>query len=145
MTAATSSRSDRPALPRTGDRTAPHVQLGRAGEDLVADLLQRSGWTVRDRNWRAQCGSRAPRGELDIVAEREGRVSVFEVKTRSGADFGHPCEAVGAQKLRRLHVLARTWAIEHDHADVPTVDVVAVHWPRGCSPRVEHVGPIGWL
>lgn len=145
MTAATSSPPDHTTDAAPGVRPAPHVGVGRAGEDLIAGLLQRSGWTVRDRNWRPQRGRGAPRGELDIVAEREGRVSVFEVKTRSGADFGHPYEAVGAEKLRRLHVLARAWAREHAQTDVPAVDVVAVHWPRGCSPRVEHLGSIGWL
>ena len=79
------------------------------------------------------------------LAERHGAVTVFEVKTRTGGDFGHPCEAVGAEKLRRLHVLARAWARENGQAGVPSVDVVAVHWPRGSSPRVEHVGSIGWL
>ena len=145
MTAATSSPPGRAPVAGPERPPALHARVGRAGEDLIAGLLQRSGWTVRDRNWRPQRGRGAPRGELDIVAEREGSVSVFEVKTRSGADFGHPYEAVGAEKLRRLHVLARAWAREHDHADVPAVDVVAVHWPRGCSPRVEHLGSIGWL
>ncbi|RKQ36579.1 YraN family protein [Kocuria tytonis] len=128
--------------PGTGGTRA---STGRAGETLIAGLLERSGWTVRDRNWRPRAGTGAARGELDIVAERQGQVTVFEVKTRSGGDFGHPCEAVGADKLRRLHVLARTWAREHGEARIPTVDVVAVHWPRGSSPRVEHVGSLGWL
>lgn len=131
-----------PAAPRP--REAPHLGVGRAGEDLIAGLLQRSGWEVLHRNWRPVRAPGAPRGELDIVAERHGRVTVFEVKTRSGGDFGHPAEAVGADKLRRLHVLARAWARENSAA-VPSVDVVAVHWPRGCSPHVEHVGSVGWL
>lgn len=135
-----------PTDPAEGPRSpaAPHLGVGRAGEDLIAGLLQRSGWQVLHRNWRPVRAPGAPRGELDIVAERSGRVTVFEVKTRSGGDFGHPAEAVGVDKLRRLHVLARAWARENAAA-VPSVDVVAVHWPRGCSPRVEHVGSIGWL
>lgn len=144
MTAFTASTDSRPsAVPAPDAPTA--LDVGRAGEDLIADLLARSGWSVRDRNWRPAPGRGRPRGELDIVAERGGVVTVFEVKTRSGADFGHPCEAVGAEKLRRLHVLARAWAREHRDPRVPTVDVVAVHWPRDASPRVEHVGSIGWL
>ena len=121
------------------------MSVGRAGEELVADLLARSGWTVLSRNWRPAPGPGRPRGELDIVAERHGVVTAFEVKTRSGDDFGHPYEAVGAEKLRRLHVLARTWARQNGDPRVPAVDVVAVHWPRGSSPRVEHVGGLGWL
>ncbi|RLY94743.1 hypothetical protein EAE32_06275 [Kocuria tytonicola] len=141
VTASTRTGNGPPQEPPAVDRQG----VGRAGEELIAGLLERSGWTVRDRNWRPPRGQGAPRGELDIVAERHGRVTVFEVKTRSGVDSGHPYEAVGADKLRRLHVLARAWARAHHDARVPTVDVVAVHWPRGASPRVEHVGSIGWL
>lgn len=126
-------------------QVAAHVSVGRAGEELIADLLQRSGWRILDRNWRPAVGPGAPRGELDVVAERQGTVTVFEVKTRSGGDFGHPAEAVGWEKLRRLHVLARAWAREHRAVAIPGVDVVAVHWPRGGTPRVEHIGSLGWL
>ncbi|WP_396389668.1 YraN family protein [Kocuria rhizophila] len=143
MTAPAAHRPDHPSSPNPPG--APHMSTGRAGEELIASLLERSGWTVRDRNWRPAPSPGRPRGELDIVAERQGAVTVFEVKTRTGGDFGHPCEAVGAEKLRRLHVLARAWARENGQAGVPSVDVVAVHWPRGFSPRVEHVGSIGWL
>ena len=86
------------APPDTAPPDAPvaaHVSVGRAGEELIADLLQRSGWRILDRNWRPAVGPGAPRGELDVVAERQGTVTVFEVKTRSGGDFGHPAEAVG--------------------------------------------------
>ncbi|WP_082810357.1 YraN family protein [Kocuria varians] len=124
---------------------APHLGVGRAGEELIAGLLERSGWEVLHRNWRPARVPGAPCGELDIIASRDGRVTVFEVKTRSGSDYGHPAEAVGAEKLRRLHVLARAWARENRVPGVPAVDVVAVHWPRGASPRVEHVASVGWL
>ncbi|MDO4918489.1 YraN family protein [Kocuria sp.] len=141
MSAPTTPRGN----PSPAARTASErVSVGRAGEELIAQLLDRSGWTVRDRNWRPARGRNAPRGELDIVAERQGRVTVFEVKTRSGSDHGHPFEAVGPEKLRRLHLLAGAWAREHHEDRVPGVDVVAVHWPRGRSPRVEHVGSLGW-
>ena len=142
--AATAARSPRSG-PGPGPARLNHTGVGRAGEELISDLLARSGWTVRDRNWRPTPAPGRPRGELDIVAERGGAVTVFEVKTRSGGDFGHPFEAVGVEKLRRLHVLARAWAHENGDHRVPTVDVVAVHWPRGSSPQVEHMGSVGWL
>lgn len=111
---------------------------------MIADLLARAGWHVLDRNWRADPECHSVRGELDIVAERGGAVTVFEVKTRTGSGFGHPAEAVGPQKLMRLHRLARAWAREHDSVEIPGVDVVSVHWPSGDAPRVEHVGSLSW-
>jgi putative endonuclease len=47
--------------------------------------------------------------ELDMVARR-GRSLVFcEVKARAGPGFGHPWEAVGHEKARRLARAAASW------------------------------------
>jgi putative endonuclease len=40
--------------------------------------------------------------ELDVVVRRGRRLVFCEVKMRSGAGFGDPWEAVGAEKERRL-------------------------------------------
>ena len=96
------------------------------------------------RNWRPRATREQVRGELDIVAERNGGVTVFEVKTRTGSGFGHPAEAVTPLKLRRLHMLARAWAAEQGTRSIPTVDVVSVQWPAGQAPRVEHLGSLSW-
>jgi putative endonuclease len=64
-----------------------HLALGKAGEDVAAALLERSGFRILDRNWRP-VGAR--RGlELDMVAECAGTLVFVEVKTRriaGGAD-----------------------------------------------------------
>ncbi len=130
--------------PAAPDPPATHIRTGRSGEDLIADLLTRAGWHVLDRNWRATPADHPVRGELDIVAERAGAVTIFEVKTRTGSGFGHPAEAVGPEKLQRLHRLARAWAREHGWSEIPSVDVVSVHWPAGDAPRVEHMGSLSW-
>lgn len=81
--------------------------LGRRGEDLAAQFLVDAGYTVIDRNWRC------PRGEIDLVA-RDGEDTVFvEVKTRSSTAFGHPFEAITAQKLARIRGLAIAWCEAH--------------------------------
>ncbi|HYX97629.1 MAG TPA: YraN family protein, partial [Geodermatophilus sp.] len=70
--------------------------LGARGERIAAAHLTDSGLRVLDRNWRCR------EGELDIVA-RDGDTLVFcEVKTRRAVGFGHPVEAVGHAKQRRL-------------------------------------------
>jgi len=68
----------------------------RYGEDLVAAWYLRNAYDVVERNWRC------PRGELDIVCERDGVLVVCEVKTRRNADYGHPLEAIDARKVQRL-------------------------------------------
>lgn len=132
------------STPSASTTRRTHIETGRAGEDLIADLLERAGWRILNRNWRPGRVRHRVRGELDLVAERDGRVVVFEVKTRTGTGFGHPAEAVTPDKLRRLHLLARTWAAEHGVRPVPDVDVVCVQWSRGQAPRVEHLGSLSW-
>lgn len=77
--------------------------VGRYGEQVAAEWLQRAGLEVLSRNWR--CAD----GEIDIVA-REGDALVFcEVKTRSSGRFGDPSEAVGPDKVARIRRLALRW------------------------------------
>jgi putative endonuclease len=118
--------------------------VGRFGEDVAAEFLERSGLRIVERNWRCR------EGELDIIAQ-DGDVLVFcEVKARSGTGFGTPAEAVTAAKGRRLRMLAARWLAERRAtgaepgadagARCPTVrfDVVAV-LRGGGAVSVEHL------
>jgi len=83
--------------------TAARGALGRFGEDVAAAHLVAAGLTIVARNWRCR------EGEVDIVA-LEGDVLVMcEVKTRRGAGFGTPLDAVTPAKAARLRRLALRW------------------------------------
>jgi len=114
---------DRPdrSRPTTVGRVRTTSDLGAHGERIAAAYLTDSGLRVLDRNWRCRDS------ELDIVA-RDGDALVFcEVKTRRAVGFGHPVEAVGHVKQRRLRVLAQRWLAAHDeHAPELRFDVVGV-------------------
>ena len=66
---------------------APHLEMGRAGEELAAKYLRKNGHKILYRNFRASHG-----GEVDIVCrDRQHNELVFvEVKTRSSEEFGRP-------------------------------------------------------
>lgn len=79
-------------------------ELGRRGEEIAAEHLERQGLVVLSRNWRCSAG------ELDIVATDSISTVVFcEVKTRSGVGFGTPVEQVTMGKRRRIRRLSQMW------------------------------------
>jgi putative endonuclease len=97
---------------REGASSDPRQRLGRVGEQLAAEHLQRRGFTVLERNYRTRWG------ELDLVAF-DGQTLVFcEVKTRRRGRFGAPpLEAVRPHKRAQVRRMAGSWL--HDRPDHP--------------------------
>lgn len=113
---------------------------GRLGEDIAVACLRQQGFRILDRNWYG------PGGELDVVAYEPVRDAVVgvEVKTRRGATFGTPAEAVTPRKVHRMRgLLARWLAVHAVHADEVRLDLLAVELRAGRAPRVEHLVGIG--
>jgi len=98
-----------------------HIDTGKRGEALAAEFLERKGWRIAERNFRAG------RGEIDLIAWAGDRLLVFvEVKTRRDDGFGGPEEAVDA---RKQDMLARTAGIYMERIDYDweiRFDIVAV-------------------
>ena len=112
--------------------------LGRRGEDLAAGYLEAHGMRIVERNWRC------PEGEIDIVALDGDALVIAEVKTRRSLAFGHPFEAVGADKLARLHRLASAWCRDHElRMPLRRVDVIAVLDDGVGEPAGEHLTGVG--
>ncbi len=116
----------------------PKDVLGRQGEQLAAEYLQRAGYRILDRNWR--CAD----GEIDIVAAERRTLVVCEVKTRSGTRYGTPLEAITRQKRNRLRRLAVRWVIAHGLLfDEVRVDVIGVLRDAAGELALEHVRGVG--
>lgn len=56
---------------------ALHNDFGKKGEAAARDALLRKGYLIRETNWRCN------KFEIDIVAEKDNRLIIVEVKTRS--------------------------------------------------------------
>ena len=92
----------------------PRHTLGRTGERLAAEHLQRLGFDIVARNHRTRWG------ELDVVA-CDGRTLVFcEVKTRRAGRDARPWEALHPRKQEQVRAMARAWL-----ADVRDRPIVA--------------------
>ena len=108
--------------------------LGVHAERLAADVLESTGLTMLDRNWRCELG------ELDIVATDGDTVVFCEVKARSGPDYGGPLAAMNREKINRVRTLARSWLDRRQLAGCRVrFDVVSVLWPPGQRARIEHL------
>ena len=113
--------------------------IGARGEQLAADYLQTLGYRVIARNWR--CGRQ---GALDLIARDGDCIVAVEVKTRSGTGYGHPLEAITAQKAGRLRRLLLSWARQTEPGPARLrVDAVGITLRGDARPRIDHLRGIG--
>ena len=56
---------------------------------------------------------RQGRGEIDVLAEKNGVVAVVEVKTRRSSAYGSPAQAMTPHKQRTVRATAFRWAAEN--------------------------------
>lgn len=75
---------------------AARVARGKWAEDLVSRWYEQHGYVIVARNWRCK------RGELDVVACKNGVLVVCEVKARASNAFGTPAEAVTPAKQMKV-------------------------------------------
>jgi len=100
--------------------------LGKSGEDLACDELQRRGYEILARRYRTRFG------EIDIVARSNQTIVFVEVKTRAGEDFGGGAAAVTPWKQRRVAQMAVDYLSRHQLHNQPCrFDVVTVDMKDG--------------
>ena len=118
--------------------TRARQQLGKSGEDLAVEELERRGYAILARRYRTR------HGEIDVVA-RDGETTVFvEVKARTTGEFGLAAEAVTPWKQRRLVSMATDYLARHRLAGRPCrFDVVAIDAAEGAPGPDRAGGPSG--
>ena len=62
-------------------------ELGRIGENIIADYITKLGYKVVERNF--ECNQ----GEIDIIAKDKEELVFIEVKTRTDISYGEASEA----------------------------------------------------
>ena len=111
---------------------AEHNELGKKGEDLAVEYLERNGYKILDRNWTFQ------KAEIDIIAEKESILAIIEVKTRSSLSFGLPQDFVKPKKIQLL-VKAVNAYINDRKMDIEVrFDIIAIHKNKE-SFAIEHI------
>jgi putative endonuclease len=97
--------SDKARQARESRTLQADAALGRRGEDVAHRYLQRAGYAVVARNYRAGSDS-----EIDIVARKKDVVVFVEVKARGSAEYGAPERAIDEKKHKNIVRGARAYA-----------------------------------
>ncbi|MEP6806235.1 YraN family protein [Flavobacterium sp. FlaQc-47] len=115
---------------------AEHNELGKKGENLAVEFLQKEGYKILDRNWTFQ------KAEIDIIALKDDILAVIEVKTRSSLDFGAPQDFVKPKKIQLLVKAVNAYINdrEKDFCDDLNIrfDIMAIH-KSGETFAIEHL------
>ncbi len=75
---------------------ATHNELGKKGEEISVNYLQKKGYKILECNWRYK------KAEVDIIARKNDILAIIEVKTRSTDYFGNPQDFVNPKKIKLL-------------------------------------------
>ena len=91
--------------------TAPHFELGRRGEEMAIEHLERTGYRIVAANFRLPIGRNTRdaivNAEIDIVAYDGPTLCFVEVKTRASDEFAAPQANVDLRKRRQIARAAR--------------------------------------
>src|SRR6187431_1138077 len=100
---------------------AEHNELGKFGEELAVEFLQKNGYDILETNWTFQ------KAEIDIIAQKENILVVAEVKTRSSIEFGLPQDFVKPKKIQLLVKAVNEYVISNDLDVEVRFDIIAIY------------------
>ena len=111
---------------------AEHNELGKFGEEQAVAYLQQYGYTILEINWTFQ------KAEIDIIAQKENRLAVVEVKTRSSIEYGLPQDFVKPKKIQLLVKAINEYVASNDLDVEVRFDIIAVY-KEGGNFKIEHL------
>ncbi len=101
-------------------------ELGRIGENIIADYITKLGYKVVERNFACN------QGEIDIVAKDKEELVFIEVKTRTDISYGEASEAVTDTKKRHLINSIKYYIYKQKLENQPIrIDVAEVYINKG--------------
>ncbi|MDQ3071958.1 MAG: YraN family protein [Bacteroidota bacterium] len=109
-----------------------HLHTGQSGEQLAVSYLEQKRYTILARNWKDE------RCEIDIIARKDGVIVFVEVKTRTGARYGWPEDAVSPAKQEKIANAAEAFLIEKGLDTEIRFDIISVI-QAGDKPKIYHI------
>lgn len=111
---------------------AEHNDLGKLGEELAVEYLQKDNYFILQTNWVFQ------KAEIDILAQKGDILAVVEVKTRSSLDFGLPQDFVKPKKIQLLVKAVNEYIIQNDLDVEVRFDIISV-FKNNNAFEIEHL------
>lgn len=111
---------------------AEHNELGKLGEKLAVEFLQKNGYIILETNWTFQ------KAEIDIIAQKDHILAIAEVKTRSSIEFGLPQDFVKSKKIQLLVRAVNEYVISNDLDVEIRFDIIAI-CKEGKDYKTEHI------
>ena len=111
---------------------AKHNDLGKTGEQLAVNYLQKKGYKIIRRNFRYL------KAEVDIIVKKDNEIIGVEVKTRTSDYFGNPQDFINQKKIK-LMVLALDYYVTENDLDVEVrFDIIAIIKQKNAF-QIEHL------
>ena len=109
-----------------------HSRLGKEGEAFALEYVKSNGYKVLQTNWRH--GSK----ELDIVAQKDNTIIVFEVKTRFSSQWEEPKDAVRSRKQKNMVDAADAFMQRYNLDLEVQFDIISLV-SKGTTFELEHI------
>lgn len=87
------------------------IQKGKEGELLVANHLQKQGYTIISHNYRKRFG------EVDVIAQKHDTLAFVEVKWRHNPLID-PAEVISFSKQKKIISIAKHFLSQHNEMEV---------------------------
>ncbi|MFM7661282.1 MAG: YraN family protein [Bacteroidota bacterium] len=97
-----------------------NADLGTFGEQLACDFIRKKKYQIIDRNYRFK------KNEIDIVAKKDNKLIIIEVKTRQTSEIGEPWQAVSKQKQKQVIKVANHY-VQNNNIELETrFDIISI-------------------
>lgn len=99
---------------------AQHNETGNKAEEMAAEFLTKKGYEILDRNYTHG------KGEIDIIAEKDGWLVFVEVRARSEVLHGFPEQTISKSKANLIIKTAEQYIYDNDWRGKVRFDIVAI-------------------
>ncbi len=105
-----------------------HNDVGKIGEDLAKEYLQKQGYKIMEKNYRTKYA------EIDLVAKKsegflglgKSKLVFVEVRTKVGENFGSPEDTLNKAKLWKVLQNAKTYSAFKSWQGAARIDAVCI-------------------